>query len=487
MRKIALLFFIYLNGQWIYAQHSIHLIEIDFEKCQTSINGCGTNFKLPEEVNIGDYYQVRIHNINLNQFKVSINGKEDTTKTPSISTPTYSSFSIDPIIALTDGLSTTVTGKDLLSQLNALQELGGVRSMEAMSTIPVFGEDPGVDDRNEEKQVVDELNLIVHTLNILNNDFTNLIHIKLSNDLERARSFTNLLSNENLYASLVLEDQIFEHADKIQKGLADLDKRFYEILLDYNTLVENKGGIIKNDAEIKTFSDDVNKQLKATKESLDESKQSISIKAILDEAIQATMISQNRSAIYTSLPNLINSKETIVTISIDPREPTYLKNKYESVFVMKKETRNYFGTGISYYYSYLSDENYSVLETISESDTTYAIVDEGLNKGEIGLASFLRIGKIHKDDERFGFHGVLGAGASITETVRPRLMVGGGISFGNTPHSIALDLGLIVGHSERLSNAANTTVNYSIKPERLTVSELDFKLFISLGYVLRLN
>ena len=57
---------------------------------------------------------------------------------------------------------------------------------------------------------------------------------------------------------------------------------------------------------------------------------------------------------------------------------------------------------------------------------------------------------------------------------------------GDGKHSLSIDLGFIAGHVKRKSNSFKLNENLASKPERITVSQIDTKWFLSIGYLLKL-
>jgi hypothetical protein len=151
-------------------------------------------------------------------------------------------------------------------------------------------------------------------------------------------------------------------------------------------------------------------------------------------------------------------------------------------------SKSFIGTGISFYCSTLHNDAYSIIQTkIDSSKSTYSLKKEKNISAEIGIAALLHFGE--KTDYRLfnilppiGYNFVIGPAVSISNTVKPRLSAGGGITFG-TRQMLSINMLLIAGYTDRLSSAYDENSSYLTNPVNPTVSKLSFGFAFSVGYI----
>jgi len=183
------------------------------------------------------------------------------------------------------------------------------------------------------------------------------------------------------------------------------------------------------------------------------------------------------------LPMQVIKEQKEIKISIKPKDKNSGLPSWESSYFIPGPALHYAGTGASFYFAGLIDENYSVLKTINAAgDTISRLAKEDDGIGEIGSAVLFRFGKLNKNGE-FGYHFTVGPGISLNNKPKPRLLIGGGLSCGKT-HALAFDGGLVAGFVNKLSNAYTLDQDY-IQIEEPTVTALKASWFFSVGYIYR--
>lgn len=491
MKSLILLFLIALSLSENVKAQKIYTIQIDFEGLRQANLNLLTNeieqkyLKVPEGIEVGDYYRIVIRNINLNMYKISINAV-DTSSEVSLSTPTFASLPIDPMAGLTKGLISSISSSDLVRTRSLKLALDDFMTSES----PLIATNPISQFQVETvapnlKPIADALNVIVERTTGIGVVYQSIFNKKDELDLNRIKIFIQGISIGNTRGDL--KEIVFQDALELRNDINELSINYYDLFENYNSIIEDNSKEIAGNVELKNFSESIKNQLLFIENSIIELRKSVATSTVTDEAIVASMMDLNSEKIYVSLPFELKEKDTTIKLSITPRDQKYLQNKLEATFSFINEDPTYYGTGISFYYSTLTDERFSIIKNFTDTDTTYSIERENLRSGEIGISSALRIGKILEGNGKIGGHFVLGAGLNIDENVRPRLMLGLGITYGSSAHSLALDLGVVAGHVYRLSNSINLNNTFPEKPDRVTISELDFKRFISIGYVYRLK
>ena len=69
----------------------------------------------------------------------------------------------------------------------------------------------------------------------------------------------------------------------------------------------------------------------------------------------------------------------------------------------------------------------------------------------------------------------------MTQSIKPRLLFGGGLSFGRD-HMFAIDVGGIAGYVDKLSSVIEVGQAYGEKADTVTVSK-NVGIFASIGYL----
>ena len=82
-----------------------------------------TNPKIPAKIKEGEYYQIKIKNINLNLFKVSVTSIDTILSKPQ-QTPTFGNFSLDALSKAIEGISPLSTSGDKTKEVTAIENEG---------------------------------------------------------------------------------------------------------------------------------------------------------------------------------------------------------------------------------------------------------------------------------------------------------------------------------------------------------------------------
>lgn len=198
-------------------------------------------------------------------------------------------------------------------------------------------------------------------------------------------------------------------------------------------------------------------------------------------------LSEDRS--YTSMPLQHQGDYSEMEVHIVPRDKNAGLQTYQFKLRLPEQNTWYWSVGSSMYYTPMKDERVYIEERLrySASDTSsvFRVYDELREAQETGISTMLRYGSKFGPDTKWGAHGNLGLGLSLgTENLRPRYMLGLGLSYGQK-HNVTFDAGLVLGYIQAKSN--NIKVynihfeEYDIKPEPYTTL-LKGSWFLGLGY-----
>lgn len=194
-------------------------------------------------------------------------------------------------------------------------------------------------------------------------------------------------------------------------------------------------------------------------------------------------VMNNCKSSYRTMPMQFNEEQTIVKISITPHDTASRLPRYFTTYKIKEEIKMYAGIGPGLYFTSLRDDNYSIQgKPITDTTNNYELIQEKTSKNEVGVSLLVKAGIKPFKSDIIGFHANLGAGMSLSSSVRPRAMYGLGVSFGRK-HNLTIDFGGISGNVNVLSNAFQTGIKYSEKPESVVISKLQTNFYLSLGYL----
>jgi len=459
MRKIKLI--LIASIAFYNVAHGQKTIELDFSsKANTTLS--------VNDIEQGDFFQIRINGINQNLFKVSLTTIDTILSIPQL-TPTFGNFDLDALSKVISGIS------PLSTTLNeSLQKLTkSLSSLEENVLLPasVLLANAKIVERMEREE--DTLSMAKQTLEQIAVEIDDL---KLGIYKLRLNSYKidNPKSTFNF-------DQALKDLEKMRKDIFDLKAKITSKKNSYETFSNNNKTQISKDADLasndKLIKDSYQKFLIA----ITEGQASISADKANEFLSYIIFIENNANNTYTSLPIQFMGEQSKVKISITPRDEKYNLQSY-STQITFPQLNTYNVVGISFYGSTLHDKAYSTVKTkINDSTFNFNFQEENVSKAELGVAAILRHGKKWNDENNLGVHFSIGAGVSISKNIKPRVLFGGGLSFGKK-HMIAADLGGMVGYVDRLSSSIDISKTYLEKPENITVSKIGMGIFLSLGY-----
>jgi hypothetical protein len=287
--------------------------------------------------------------------------------------------------------------------------------------------------------------------------------------------------------------------------------------IDYTTILSNFK-IIKNDLDALNFEIVKNKALlegiiSANSKTLKEeanaglntlATQLITIYTKLEAvvlAINSELSATKYTALSTSLMELENNKKfefvslpiqryedvNKLEIKLIPRDEKAKLNTYKMILRIPDYEKSFWGVSTGFYITQNQERNFSLVERQLDDDSTvYDFIAENQSKQEVGVNTMVRHGiNIGGESYRnlfwqFGF----GAGLTINEKVKPRLLLGTGIAIGKK-NKIMFDVGGIYMFYDKLSNAYQLEGNETM-PSNFLVGATQFRIYYSLGYTIKL-
>ncbi|PTB95893.1 hypothetical protein C9994_09785 [Marivirga lumbricoides] len=455
-------------------------VKLDFEKMETDIISVDNIGELKE----GDFYRLVINNINLNRYKVSV-GVRDSIITKSISAPSYSNLQLDALSGLVQSVGAVISKSEKFSNRNELPS-----NWIASNNLPTTKMQHRFADAMKTSEETDRDDEYSKILNQLINYKDSLIKFssKLKNfnqDIDHLKtiSFMNrLYLLDYIDLKNPIENQNFvEQSANIRTDLKKTSDDLLQYQLKYYEFEKENIDRLSKDDFI-----GLNKVVKEAIVILLESESkvmdAISPKEIENMLNKFVYLNKEKQSTYKSIPFQFNGDRSIVNYHITPRKEEFNLQSYSGQLVFPNRQPKFVSVGLSFYFSTLHDEAYS-LQGALENDTTfrYRFVDEGTSKYEMGIASLIRVGNKPDSREDIFTHLSFGPGVSLTNKVRPRFLLGGGFSKG-VKHMIALDFGGVIGPVDRKSNAINLQELYLEPPNQATISDLKIGFFASIGY-----
>ena len=437
----------------------------------TTIPTSGADFSL--ELNRGDFYTICVEGVNLNNYSIIINNR-DTVTSSALDAFSLQSLNIDLLQSLITSITTTTNGTaapppaelEMRPQFNySINPTGGN---------PILGSG-SVSQEVSKLNEAFKIDMITHHNTL----------VKIVNDLQ---TFQRSLYTEKTEFLLGTDHSIdlpaiINQLGGQQSDLIDLQfsltKSYQEAVAAYNQLSPTEQAKKENQkikaSWLETYQNAV-KQLGAFQNKLDVSKYDSILTRLTYYSLNAD-VNENG---YTSLPFRVTGDQTTITIRIVPRKEAGNLPTYATSIPIRNIPLAYQSVGVSLYLSGLGDASYSIGASGNE-EMPFQIFRENEDEGELGVASLFRIGGKFSRQSRWGAHGTAGIGVNISENIRPRFLLGGGISIGRK-HNVSVDVGVIGGYVDRLSTLYEEDRPFAQPPGEVVVSRLQSGAFFSIGY-----
>ncbi|GEM_PF-2979874 len=446
------------------------IITLDFNNKCFIYNECDL-----KNIKRGDFYKLKITGVNLNVYKVSINN-EDSALTSALDLSQLIGFNTDAISGLlasiTNSTNSAMVGQDNRTESIKLVPQGVMTQIEPDATM---------------------VNAVLKKIN----EFSAFIDSTKKELIDFQVDINSLM--DEYYKSLNKLE--LEECPPDFFKCTDIDELYKEVSTHRNKLRTLYGDVIVKRSEINDsipeYSEDMNKKykLKEKIEALDGNFGKLmtaieaSIGLIKHEEVQKIAgqlanFANNASKEYESLPLQFTEDQTKLSIDITPHDSNSRLPSYSMSLTFPMYKRTYLAIGLGLYWSpAMNNEAYSVRgKATSDSTAGYGLVQEDVSSHEFGASVLVRYGWRFTKNGMVGAHLAGGTGFSFTNPVKPRIMLGGGMSFGDR-HRATFDLGVIGGYVDRLSNAFSVDEQYTAKPENVLVSKAKWSGFLTVGYI----
>ena len=442
---------IFFLFETINAQDTCKIIEIEFNGRSNKGGFCESKLSIPKKIKIGDFYQVKIKSINQNLFLININNADTILSTKS-KTPTFEDLNLS--LPKLEDKSTQSFDKASFKNTTS-------GTIDALSEILLNNYVAIIEFNKLVSKIVDDIDQLKAKINAVRLQAL-LITGGQDSSGSKFESYVSVLQS----ASTQLKD--------VNNNVAECFNTYLQDTKGYQSSISENDDYKKADEAVKANFVELQKNIGSLKES-------ISADKAFDYLFTLVTISNNSKGDYYSLPLQFSGEQTRLMVSITPRDTKFNLQSYSTQIIFPLVPQRYNVTGISYYYSGLTDEEYSIEKP---TDTSYRYSFRSGTEGEGGLAASYRAGIKLTKCPFLGFHASIGAGMSISKKIRPRILLGGGFSFGNK-HMLAVDYGFIFGYVDRKNSTLDFTKTYSEKqrPEPIIVSQLERSCYLSVGYL----
>jgi hypothetical protein len=449
---------------WIYAQ------KVEFTFSNPNLN----DIKIPENLKKGDFYQIVVCDINLNNYRVEMQVKD---------TVYYSSPLNFPVFGMID-----------LTSLNAV--LGTFKATD-VSTKAAAGSDskkggqplfPGMDKESIKIFLIDEQR-------------------KLNDYVSDLKDHVEKIEFQQID---IMQYRILSRLDPIPGNSASIDIRAR--LTNFKTIWDNLETLnLQRKKAFEAYSeffkkpevialmkqpDAVSVQLTQEKEKVDKVYSSLESEIrkakglVSNETVEKSLVSVMhlyQTSTFTSLPIQFTGEEAEIKMSFIPKDSASNLQTYYLSPIKFGRSPWYWAVGPGMYYSEHRNERVGFeTKQVNDSTQNFKVLKEDPLNGEIGVSAIFHVGyKLPILNEFIGIHGSVGTGVSLSEEIKARMLYGGGIAFGKKNH-LTLNIGWATGYVDRVSSSF-AEVEYGtklfIEKPSVLVKKLSTEVFYNVGYV----
>ncbi|KKL55085.1 hypothetical protein LCGC14_2258930 [marine sediment metagenome] len=306
---------------------------------------------------------------------------------------------------------------------------------------------------------------------------------------EQAESFQNTMStvDRNVFGAVPTKVDIMgviNSFDQTKKSIVETKELLLEEDSEFLQVLEiNKVSVSKN-KDLKASAAEIKKVYEALRKASDNLIAQLSAENYGKFSSVLIAVLNNLDFRYTSLPIQRFSDVNELIIHLKPRDKNTKLSAYSTLLRIPDIEKSFWGVSTGFYATGNPENNYSVVERVENGQTVYDFLEEETASFELGINTMIRygqrIGKVL--DSPMFWHFGFGAGLSIDEKFKPRLMAGTGLAFGRK-NKIFVDVGVIHMYYNTISKAYTKRAN-SVLPENFIVNATKINGYVSLGYLI---
>lgn len=189
---------------------------------------------------------------------------------------------------------------------------------------------------------------------------------------------------------------------------------------------------------------------------------------------------------YSTLPIQRHGDVNELSITLKPRDKNAKLSGYSTLLRIPDIEKSFWGVSTGFYMTDNPERNYSVVERVENGQALYDFLEEDTASVELGINTLVRYGR--RVGEIFNtptfWHFGFGAGLSIDQKFKPRLMAGTGLAFGRK-NKLFIDIGALHMYYNTLSKAYTLKGN-TVLPDDYLVNATKINGYVSLGYLISL-
>lgn len=488
MKKYLLLFLLY--------HHCFHAYSQGINPTKITIDIEGTDISFDKEklnsLKPGDFYQIEITGVNTSLYKFSI-GSKDTSTSEALSFPTFATLPIDGLTAAVAGLSSLggLAGSKAIVDSDVLESAGGYLSDMNLTDGKkkmLFDEMAAAAPKDPRAQVEP---ILLSAKEHIRNFLTQVEGEKRKLDNILVDTYKTIVTNQvkpnnaSPFGTIQDPNTLLKQFFDIRRRLDELSENIANEYKNYRIIVNanNFPSAISSNENLKALDAQIRKSYDEFEPAIQKIKDPISGDNFF-KLSNLLLPSINKADKYTSLPIQLTEDETVLEIKATPRSEALGLSEYYTKIKFPMNDKSFWGLSSGLYFSFPADDAYSVRTNVSSTDTTFSLINENPEKLEIGFNTLLRRGWKIGCGQNTYWHVGFGPGLTVTNKVKPRFLLGTGLAFGDR-HAFLVDVGLITGYYDVLSNAVdgNNLENISIAPTNYMKSKLKAGGYFSISYL----
>ncbi|MDN3203777.1 hypothetical protein [Algoriphagus sediminis] len=430
------------------------------------------NFSDPDEITIpkwmekGDFYQVMVHNINLNNYRVEMTIKDSVYYSSAIDFPVFGSIDISSLEGVVKELSAS-----------EIEPIAAQQSLEFADNIP---EQIREFLEKQQAQVRVESEKFKALTDRIDEERFDIMIFKVKAKSETADfDLTDFKIDEKIKAF----EQIKTELSSLNSSYSKDFKAFTDFF-QQSDIIDFFKGDIGPVTQLKQEKEKTEKAYSTLKAGLSKAITQISTDNV--NKILTSVIHLYTNNTFTSLPIQFTGDEAELKMSFIPKDSASNLQVYHLSPVKFGKSPWYWAVGPGMYFSGLSNERVG-FETINVTDSTqqFKVLEENPQEGEIGVSALFHAGRRFRLGSLYvGIHASVGTGVSLGEDIRARMLYGGGLSFGEKNH-LVIDVGWARGYVDVLAKEFEEGLPEGMFTEKpsVLVQDLDTSWFISVGYM----
>ncbi len=448
-------------------------------------DGKKNEVKFPKGIKTGEFYRVKVENINLNNYRVELQIKDTVYYSKALDFPVFGSIDISGLEGILGTFKTLDVASDNIEAI--IDSIGNNIYSLGMKGNDLS--DPSVENIDEVKNLLNAQEKILFKLGNDLKDPANQAEAlvyefkkrKILAKAERAQSFAPIDLKKAMTTFESLRSQFKSIESKQNLGKKAYDDFFSDakVISLIKKIKDEPVGI-----EIAKERENIEKAYAELSKIRTKAQALVSLEN--EEKSFLSVYQLYTSTTYTSLPIQFTGEEAEIKMSFIPKDSASNLQTYHLSPIKFGRSPWYWSVGPGMYYSRLQNDRVG-FETIQVNDSTqnFRILEENPIGGEIGVSALFHGGrKFSLGELDLGIHLSVGTGISLGDEIQARMLYGGGLALGKKNH-LTIDFGEARGFVNSLAKQVETNgfdFVYSEKPSAL-VKEMDNKFFISIGYM----